>query len=184
MRKLSAWSLLFGSIVALFGTVLFASGNAPPTKLLEQDDLTKPAVIAAWLKTNSATAKRNEAELFFKNALKDKNRGAWGPAVKGFGISALRYPAPGTLIEYADVSLRSARIARERKQPDIQSDRNSLAYIESIYLSALAADSVLNTLTPAEKQQARRNADCLGVFVTTGTIQPNCAPLQTYGLNK
>ena len=184
MKKPSAWLLLSGSVLTILGTALFASGNVPLSKSLEQDDLTKPAVIAAWLKTHSATAKRDEAALLFKNASKDKNRGAWGPAVKGFGMSALRYPAPATLVEYADASLASARIARERDQPDLRSDMKNMAYIESIYRSALAADSVLDTLSRVEKLQTRQNADCLAFFVQSGTIPSRCTPLQTYGLSK
>ena len=55
MEKLSVWSLLFVSAVALFGSVVFASGSTALPKHLEQRELTDPARVAAWLKENAAT---------------------------------------------------------------------------------------------------------------------------------
>lgn len=182
MAKLSAWSLWSASVLVLLSAS--ALGDAPPPKPLEQKELSDPALVSAWLKANGATADRAQAERFFNSGLKAKKMSSWGPAVKGFGASAVFYPAPKALIEYANASLRSASAIRVREKTVVQKSKVDMAYIESIYRSALASDAILNTLSVSEKEEARQNADCLAAFVQTEKMQADCAPLQTYGLKK
>ena len=180
MAKLWVLSLWFGSAIALLSAS--ALGDAIQPKPLKQGDEYNPALVSAWLKANGATADRARADLFFKDGLKGKKRGAWGPAVKGFGASAQYYPSPQTLIEYADAALHSLGSARAYEKSFAQYSRRDMASFEPIYRSVLAADSVLNTLSPAEKAQMQQNSDCLNAFVRSVKFQANCPPLETYGL--
>lgn len=180
MAKLSVRSLCFGSVFALLSSTVL--GDVIQPKHLEQGDEKNPALVADWLKANGATADKARAELFFKDGMKDKKRGAWGPAAKGFGASLLFYPSPHALSEYAYVRLRGLGETRAREKTFSQYKQSDLASVEPIYRSALAADSVLNTLSPSEKEQTRQNADCLAAFVQSAKMQANCRPLQIYGL--
>ncbi len=180
MAKLSAWPLWLSSALTLLGAS--ALGDVTQPKPLEQRDLKNPISVSVWLKANGASADKVGAAWFFKEGLKEKKRGAWGPAGKGFVASALLYPAPNALIEYANAVLHSVGAARAREKTVPQYMRADMIAIEAIYRSALAADAVLNTLSAPEKIQTSQNADCLTTFVRSGKTQPNCQPLQTYGL--
>ena len=116
MAKLSAWSLWFCSVAALFGTVVFASGSAALPKHLEQRELTDPVIVTAWLKANSAKADKVFANQIFEHAVKEKKRKAWGPAGKGFCESALFYPTPSALSECANAVTRSLGSTRSREK--------------------------------------------------------------------
>ena len=181
MAKLSVRSLWFGSAIALLSAT--ALGNAVQPKLLEQKDIYDPVVVSAWLKANGATADREQAAWFFKHGLKDKKRGAWSPAGKSFGASALYYPSPQTLIEYANAALHSLGGARAYEKSFAQYSRRDMTSFEPIYRSVLAADAVLKTLSTAEKAQTQRNIDCLIAFVRSVKFQANCPPLEAYGLS-
>lgn len=180
MAKLSARLLLLSSVLVLLSSS--ALGHVIQPKSLEQRDLKNPTSVSTWLKANGASADRAGAEWFFKEGLKEKKRGAWGPAGKGFGASALLYPAPKALIEYANAVLHSVGEARARENTVAQYMRTDMTSVESIYRSALAADAVLNTLSATEKIRTRQNTDCLATFIRSGKTQIDCQPLQAYGL--
>ena len=163
MQKPLVKSSWFVSIAALLGTMIFSVTNAAPMPL-EQRDLTNPAKITAWLQKNAATADKARAKQFFDDALKDKKRGAWGRAGKGFGESAQFYPTPGAISEYANAALHSGGERRAREKTYAQHSQADMAHFVALYRSVLAADAILNTLSVAEKKQARQNADCLAVF--------------------
>ncbi len=182
MAKLSVWSLWFGSIAALFGTVVFAAGSAALPKHLKQEELYNPAIVTAWLKANAATADKVFANQFFEHALKDKKRKAWGPAGKGFCESALFYPTPSALAECANADTRSLGNTRSREKSFSRHSLGDMQRIESLYRSAIAADAVLNTLSAKAKEEMRQNADCLAAFIHVGKSQSECQPLQAYGL--
>ena len=180
MAKLSVWSLWLSSALTLLGAS--ALGAVIPPDALEQGDLKNPSTVAVWLKANGASADKARVALFFEAGLKEKKRSKWGPAEKGFVASALLYPAPNTLIEYANAVLHSLGAARAREKTVAQYMRTDMIAIESIYRSALAADAVLNTLSATEKKQIGQNADCLSAFIKSGENQIDCQPLQAYGL--
>jgi hypothetical protein len=182
MAKLSVWSPWLSSLFMFFSATVFSDAMQPGH--LEQRDLKKPAVISEWLKSNGATADKARAKLFFDEGLKDKKRGAWDPAAKSFGESALVYPTPHALIETANADLHALGNTRARKKNYAQKSRSDMTSVELIYRSALAADAVLNTLNTEEKKQTQQNADCLTAFIQSGKIQPDCLPLQAYGLSK
>jgi hypothetical protein len=48
----------------------------------------------------------------------------------------------------------------------------------SFYEAAVAADMVLNSLSTNEKEQVRKNVDCLKVYLRTRKAPPDCPPLQ------
>ena len=150
--------------------------------VLNQDDLYKPEVVSAWLKKNGAKADKARAKLFYDEGVKAKKRKNWGLAGKGFGDSALRYPTPQAINETAEVELRMLGEIRDRNKDRKVHLKSDLASAESLYRSALAADSVLNTLSVEDKQRTRQNAECVSAYVKTGTAQSACAPLQAYGI--
>ena len=180
MGKLSVMFSWFVSLVVLLGAAALASAHAAPP--LEQRDLTNPATITAWLKQNAATADKARAKQFFDAALKDKKRGAWGRAGKGFGESAQFYPTPNAITEYANAALRSGGERRAREKTYAQHSQADMTHFEALYRSALAADAILNTLSADENKQVRHNIDCLTIFIQSQKILPDCQPLKTYGL--
>lgn len=182
MEKLSVWSLSFVSVVAFFSAGVLASESTPLPKSLEQRELTDPARVAAWLKDNATTADKAFARRFFDHALKDKKRKAWGPAAKGFCESALFFPMPDALSECANADAHSLGSTRARENSYSQKGRGDMQHVELLYRSAIAADAALNTLSAKKKKEARQNADCLAAFVRTEKMQPDCQPLQAYGL--
>ncbi len=183
MAKQSAWFQWCGSLVAFASTLTVAANITPPR--LAQDDLYKPGAIVTWLKTHGATADKEAANAMFNDGVKLKKRGEkgdWGPAVKSFCASALYYPAPKTLIACADVQLHSLGVSRHREKNISRYKQRDMISIEAIYRSALAADGVLNALTPSEKVEIKQNTDYLAAFIRAGKVLADCHPLQTYEL--
>ncbi|MCA1857175.1 hypothetical protein LE190_14745 [Massilia oculi] len=174
--------------LALFA--FFASGAAwsdllareKPVPKLAQTELHEPAVVAAWLKENASKADQAAAKEFFDLGTREKSEHRWSPAVKSFGESAIRYPSPRTLNEYADILLIFFSNIRAREKDIRAHAANDLTAVESVYRSAIAADSVLNTMTQHERQQTRENADCLAAYLRSRTGTATCKPLHKYGL--
>lgn len=180
MPKRSVRSLWFASVLAL--PCACALGDEPP--MLSQDDLSKPAVVSAWLKENGAKADKARAKTFFDAGVKAKSQKRSGPAGKAFGESAGYYPTPQAINEYADITVRMLGETRTRNKDRHAHEKSDLASTESLYRSALAADAVLKSLSADEKQRTLQNADCVGIFIKSGVVQSSCPPLQTYGLRQ
>lgn len=137
-----------------------------------QDDLEKPEVVKAWLIENSARADKESAREFFELGQKLKKERRWALASKAFGGSAIRYPTPQALNEYAEASIRDLGI------------RLDAQYVVPLYQSAIAADTVLHLMSNEEKRATQNNLDCLRVYMQIKKVQPGCRPLQAYGLSK
>ena len=152
--------------------------------MLEQEDLGNPEVITAWLKENSGKADKTNARWFFEYGVKAKIEKRSGPAGKAFAESAVRYPTPQAINEYADLKLRMLGEIRARTAEGKRHWKSDLTSIAALYQSALAADAVLNTLGTTEKENTRKNAGCLATYVHTKKVQFPCPPLQTYGLGR
>jgi hypothetical protein len=168
MAKLLAQSLLFASALLLQST----SGLAQDAPKLTQDDLEKPAVVKAWLIENGAKADKKAAKEFFDLGQKLKKEKRWALATKAFGGSAIRYPTPQALNEYAETSIRDLGI------------RLDAQHVVPLYQSAIAADTILHLMSEEEKNATQNNLDCLRVYMQAKKVQPDCHPLQAYGLSK
>lgn len=178
MVKLSVQSLWLSSVFILLSASVQGDSISP----LGQEDLVDPSKISAWLLANKTDGKKADAEFFYKEGLRAKKVGAWGAAGKGFGASAQIFPAPKTLIEYANARLNNMSDIHARAKNVEKQGHTDMRYIESLYRSAVAADTILNTLSKKEKKEVRKNVDCLAVFVQTGKFVRECPPLQAYGL--
>lgn len=177
MRRLSARFALLSALV-LAGYAGFAAADSPAT--LQQDDLKNPDVISSWLTTNGAAADRRQAEVFFRQGTMAKAKHQWGLAAKGFGESALQFPSPTSLVEYAEAKLHELSDIRVREKTVAKYRQSDIATVEAVLRSALAADAVLNTLSVQEMQQVRRDAKCLEAFLRSGDDDTTCRPLRLY----
>ena len=180
MPKLSVRSLWFASVLALPAACAWGDG----LPMLSQDDLKKPDVVSAWLKENSDKADKARAKMFFDAGVKAKSQKRPGPAGKAFGESAVYYPTPEAIREYADISLRTLGEIRERNKDRAQHMKSDLSSVLSLYQSTLASDAVLHTLSAEEKQQTRKNTDCLAAYLRSEKVTATCQPIQAYGANK
>jgi hypothetical protein len=70
---------------------------------LKLADLESPETVSTWLRQHGNKADRSMAKRMFDiGALARDQRNNWGPAYKGFAESALIFPAPEALAEYAN----------------------------------------------------------------------------------
>lgn len=168
MAKLSARSLLFASALLL----QIAPALAQDAPKLAQDDLEKPEVVETWLIENRSKADTTSAKEFFELGQKLKKEKRWALATKAFGGSAIRYPTPQALNEYAEASIRDLGIRLDPK------------HVVPLYQSAMAADSVLRLMNEDERASTRKNIDCLSTYMQTKKAQPDCHPLRAYGISK
>ena len=176
MEKLLARSTWFAGAALL---VVACSAGAEP---LSQQDLKSPERVEAWLKANKQDLDAKAAQDFFQQGVQSKQQRRWGPALKSFGESALRKPSAPTLIEYAEVHLRLLGEMRARDNSYAEYQQRDLTSAEQLYRSALAAENVLPELSSQQREEARRNADCLAEFLRSRGVQDACGPLRAYGL--
>ncbi len=154
-----------------------AMENAP---VMQQSELLEPATVAAWLKENASKADKVASKTFFDAGVKQRKQRRLGPAVKSFGASALYYPTPHALNQYAAVTLVALGELRRRDGDARSSEVRDLGYVERLYRSVLAADLVLHTMTAEERQKARENAECLAIYVQDRPALVTCEPLRLY----
>lgn len=186
MAKQSARHLWFASLLALPCAWVIGSDlpnvaiGTPP--MLTQDDLRKPAAVSEWLQKNREHADKGKAREFFVAGQKAKAQKRFGPTGKAFGESAIYYPTPETISEFADVTLGMLGEIRSRNKNRKEHLKSDLISAESLYRSALSADSVIKTLSDSERRRIRLNADCVGAYLQSGSSSPTCPPLRIYGL--
>lgn len=174
----SKWPVSLGLASAL----VLAAGAAlaqPAPPQLSDKEARDPAAVVRWLQAYKVKDMK-EVQWFFQQGLREKRRGNWSAAVKALGESMARYPAPLTLAEYADTQLQMLAQVRKRDnavQDNMQAD---MALTRDFYRSALAANTVLGTLSEPEQASIKDRADCLGTYLATGQAHPDCQPLQYY----
>lgn len=164
------------------GALVLAAGAAlaqPAPPMLTDRQARDPAAVVRWLQTHKLKDMK-DVQWFFQQGLREKRRGNWSAAVKSFGESMTRYPAPLTLAEYADTQLQM--LAQVRKRDDSVQDhmQADMALTRDYYRAALAANTVLGTLSEQEQAGIQDRADCLGTYLATGQANPDCQPLQYY----
>lgn len=178
MAKLLVECLLFASGAVLAG----AEAVELRSSALTQAQLYEPGSVAAWLRVNGEKADKGLAARFYQAGEKQKRQRRWGPAGKSFAASALYYPHPRTLNEYAETKLIFLGVERRRDGDMLAHAVGDLQTTERLYRSVIAADEVLHVLSLKEKQRARGNADCTAGYVSTRTVVSSCEPLRLYGL--
>lgn len=174
----SRWPVSLGLASALVLTAGAALAQPAPPMLTDKE-ARDPAAVVRWLQTHKVKDMK-EVQWFFQQGLREKQRSNWSAAVKSFGESMIRYPAPRTLAEYADTQLQMLAQVRKRDdsvQEHLQAD---MALTRDYYRAALAANTVLGTLSEPEQDSIKDRADCLGTFLATGQPNPDCQPLQYY----
>ena len=159
--------------------VVACSAGAEP---LSQQDLKSPERVEAWLEANKQDLDVKAAQDFFQQGVQSKQQRRWEPALKSFGESALRKPSAPTLLEYAEVHLRLLGEMRARDNSYAEHQQRDMSSAEQLYRSALAAENVLPELSSQQREDVRRNADCLAEFLRSRGVQDACGPLRTYGL--
>ncbi len=159
-------------------------GQAAPAKVrpLTQQQLEQPDQVAAWLRQHAGMADRQRADEAARFGAAEARRGELGSAVKGYGLSAVLYPSPAALTAYAGTLVRYLGQLRDRDQNRAVHLDQDLASIEALYRAALASDTVLAALAPAERAATRANADCVAAYRQGRTTVGTCAPLRAYGL--
>ena len=148
-------------------------------QFLPQEKVSDPEFVTTWLQSNK-NIDQTDAKRFFQLGMKDKARAAWSPAAKSFGASMLLYPGPEALHEYIEAHLRGLAMVRQREgniQEKLEAD---MAGALRLYRSALAADTVLRTLSAAERAEIQAHADCLQAYAASGRPDMDCQPLHWY----
>lgn len=166
-------TIAFGLAVTL--VIVLFKGEPP---MLQQDALSQPEAITDWLKQN-ANVDRTKAERFFNYGVKAKGEQRWSPASKAFGESAVHFPTPQALNEYANAWLHMIHRVRTSPGNAPTAAEPDLEHVEKIFRSALAANEVLNSLNAQEKEQIERDASCLTKYLQSHE-DIDCRPLQIY----
>lgn len=172
------WVALLLCVSAL--ATAHADGSSPP--VLAQEELSQPDTVVGWLRDHEARADKTTAKIAYEHGQKSKQRGSWSAAAKAFADSAIHYPSPAALREYADSGLRVYGAVRQRDKSYREHWERDLGEAQAIYRAALAADTVLKRLTDSERQQIQRNADCLAHYIKSSKPSGACPPLQLYGM--
>jgi hypothetical protein len=171
-----------------FALVAALSGGAvvAPTAL-DQDALTQPQVVTAWLKAHAKTADRQVAQRCFAMGLQAQRQGNWSRASKAFGESALFFPTPAALTSYADNQLRNLGRVRARERIGAHEAAADLKQALNLYRSALAADQDLRMLSPSAAASLKVDEACLSQHLeqAAGRETPAgdadaCRPVELY----
>ncbi|AVS72453.1 hypothetical protein C8247_06915 [Paracidovorax avenae] len=146
--------------------------------LTEQEAADAHIVVARLRQPPGAAAK--EAEQLRKQGEHAMKRRNWSAAVKLFGESMVRYPAPEALAGYADADIHMLAQIHAREPRAVHAIREDVRHAVRFYESSLAADSVLQSLSQKERSRIESNAACLRAFIRTGDRSASCEPLQWY----
>jgi hypothetical protein len=172
------WFASLGLVAAITAT---GCARAKPAEPLAQAQLhNDPPAVAAWLRKHARQADRDMAAALAKQGAKDEARGDWSAASKGYGASALYYPDPAMILQYARVqTLSAAKVRAHERRPDLQGA--DLAGILGLYRSAMAAQGVLGSLTPRQVAETEAAIRCL-TSDDMAKLPPGarCDPLQRY----
>lgn len=169
--------LAIGIGLGLLGTV---AANAQAPRPLTQDELLgNPAAVATWLRDNASRADRKTAATFAKLGAKYKARGDWSGASKAYGESAIHYPDPVVVLEYARVrTLDLASVRAYNKRPDlIASDATSFL---KLYQVVHAAQGQLGSLSSHQAAKVEQAIQCLSAPGAASQVPTHCGPLKAY----
>ncbi|MBV8271311.1 MAG: hypothetical protein JO067_03465 [Cupriavidus sp.] len=149
---------------------------------MAQPDLESPETIVRWLESHRQSADRAFAQGFLPHAHESVKQRNWGAAAKGFGGSALYYPAPQVLRCYALTALHDIGPVRTRTGETFK-ETTDLARALRLLDSAAAADAVLIELSPADKSTLQQDRTCLQAYLggkLDATDAARCTPIAAY----
>jgi len=150
--------------------------------MLTDAELKSPQAISQWLKEHRWTADRTFANAFLPHAHESARKQNWGPAAKGFGESAMHYPAPQPLRWCADADLHLLGKVLARTGETFK-EKSDLAGALRLLDSAAAAEALLNELSPADKRALEQDRACLQSYPgdkLDATDAARCAPIAAY----
>jgi len=183
MERLSVL-LLFG--VSLFLTVIACASSDGSKQELTQNDLRNQQAVTECLKSEINENRKASAKQFFLLGIKYRQRatkdGNWGPVAKAFGESAVLYPRPLALKEYAEASLKSQSKALLKKS--LEEQMELLNQTIDLYRSVIAADSILCELSKDQRVELDQYLNCIEFYMQGGKPSIPCMPLQRLGLDK
>ena len=156
-----------------------AATRDPAPAPLTQEALADPRAVARSLERKPAPSARVAAEKLAALAASAQAQANWSRAAKAYGESAVFYPAPRTLIGYAEAFLHDIAAVRARTG-DTASARADLTHASGIYRSALAADDLVPQLSASEKKGAADAASCLEAHIAGNAAPGDCRPLKIY----
>ena len=159
-----------------------AGAQARPARLLTPAQLEQPAQVRAWLRHHAKEADLERAETARQEGVEDARRGDRGAALKGYGESAIWFPSPAALMDYADAMERFLGALRRHRENRAQYIDSDLHRLEQLYRSAVASDDVLGALAPRARREAVNRAACIARYRKNGKGLAGCAPLAVYGL--
>ena len=176
-RWLTRRGLLFSALVVL---ATAASASATTQAELRLADLESPDAVTTWLRLHGNSADRSMAKRMFDIGARARDqRNNWGPAYKGFAESALIYPAPETLVEYANATLHG--IAEMQGRDGARDGRNAiLSQVLRLLTSAQAAQDVTGTLGAAQASGLRADIACLSAHLRKPVPAGKCGPVEAY----
>lgn len=181
MEKQLARSMWFASFFILFSGL--ATAAEVEKDQLDQRALMNPEAVTKWLEKNAKTADRKFAQITLEYGVKAEKQGNLSAAVKSFGESALSFPAPMTLIGYADNTLRMLSHVRTREK-DTSKVKSDLSAVLGIYRSALAAEEQLKMLSIQALAQLKADENCLDTYLKAPSLPISknaaCRPLKLY----
>lgn len=178
MARLSVPLLFCASLLLVVMNLAAANGRTT------QIDLAIPESVAGALKSEVGDATKASAKQFFALGLKYRERAEndenWAPAAKAFGESALLYPRPLTLKEYAESTLRAkSKVAAEK---GIGEQLQLLSEMLNVYDSAIVADEILHELTSDQRAQLLHYQECSQEYLRDRKPPSQCSPLHWLGL--
>jgi hypothetical protein len=166
--------------IAAGAAVAVAAPAAVAQTELKLADLASPETVSTWLRQHGNNADRSMAKRMFDIGARARDqRNNWGPAYKGFAESALIYPAPETLVEYANATLHGIAEMQGRDGTQGHSDA-VLSQVLRLLTSAQAAQDVLGTLGTARVRRLRANIACLSGHLRQQAAVGPCGPVEAY----
>lgn len=180
MERRSVTRPLFARLAAALALLGAVAARAQAPTLLTQEQLEgDPAAVASWLRAHGAQADRKTAESFAKIAARYKARRDWSAAAKGFGESAIHYPDPPIVLEYARArALHLATVRARERRPDLAvADAASSL---KVYQVVQSAQGVLGSLNKRQVAEVEHAIACLSVPNAASQVPTDCAPLKAY----
>ena len=168
------------AVLALAAGAAVAAPAAVAHTELKLADLESPEMVSTWLRLHGNNADRSMAKRMFDVGARARDqRNNWGPAYKGFAESALIYPAPETLVEYANATLHG--IAEMQGRDGARDAHNAvLSQVLRLLTSAQAAQEVLGTLGAVQANGLRADIACLSAHLRKPDPAGKCRPVEAY----
>lgn len=180
MERQSARLPLFARIAITLALLGAGAVQAQSPPMLTQEQLEgDPAAVASWLQENGSKADRKTAASFAKMAARYKARRDWSGAAKGYGESAVHYPDPVVILEYAHArALHLATVRAHARRPDLAA--SDAASSQRLYQVVQAAQSVAGTLNKAQVTAVEQAIQCLSAPNAASEVATDCAPMKAY----